>query len=248
MVLEGRMYRWMEGGDDVGHAATMRAGWAGDLQLPINARHHYFVQTHRSANSRFHFPLQCFLPFFTFDIIPTPIIRSDTAGSVHTICRIMFRGRSATSIWQLLHVGIACCTIEQLDGLYIFQYFIYRILSNLLRYIICVLVGQNAVGAIRWFKGPKEHGQTGSLTGHETERAVRDKGSSKRPWLVLWSICFDLHSYKSLLVVQFGIELQNNTSLLGLRARKPKFPRENFVTLNAAASGPRLSVCGADQG
>lgn len=36
-----------------GHASTMRAGRAGDLQLPINARHNYFVGTHfRARDSR----------------------------------------------------------------------------------------------------------------------------------------------------------------------------------------------------
>lgn len=66
--------------------------------------------------------------------------------------------------------------------------------------VACRRAGRGVVGGTRQFKGPEEHGaDRGRLTGHETERAVRDKGSSKRDlglfswqgaWLWLLRACF----------------------------------------------------------
>lgn len=50
------------------------------------------------------------------------------------------------------------------------------------------------------------------------------------------------------LVGQAGLRSMGAVDTQETLAMQPKYRRENFVTLNAAESGPRLSVCGAGQG
>lgn len=54
--------------------------------------------------------------------------------------------------------------------------------------------------------------------------------------------------YGLALVEQTVLRSMGAVNTQEILAMQPSYRRENFVTLNAAESGPRLSVCGADQG